>query len=261
MIVVHTDKNFGTISLQKEHQRVALQLARKFGAHTVQELKPRGFMEYTCGHLSDGWPKIEAACPLDSKTGLPQDFRNMDFLLVSRAWSSTVETLTNHHPFCGLLASLFFCRFSEHSSKNWQSDPVRAFIDAELTRQRELNKELNKAASTAQYTDPKLLGTCTQQLEFIQTFALVLIDGKSQARNFSVPGLGGEHTDISLQKVAESAYSLSPSPFFGNKIEVCIRRFSFPRLTNETDLNYKNILPELDQHIETVQILTWISNE
>lgn len=254
MIVVQTGKLFGVVSLQIEHQKVALQLARKFGNHLFQELRPRNLIEYVCGHLDYGWPKLDSTCPVDPQNGLPQDFRALEFRSIADAWSDAIESLANHHPFCGLLASLFFCRFSQHSG-NWKHESVKAFLEAELLRQNQLKEELNKIASTSHFTDPRLLALGINQIEFIHELALALICETSEKNLSPVPSIEGTNQAIYLKKQTNSVYLLSPYPFFRSNFEVCIRRLKFPKLKNEAKLNYSNILPELEQYVDTVQIV------
>ncbi|MFK7825154.1 MAG: DUF3891 family protein [Oligoflexales bacterium] len=255
MIVTSADSCMGLVSLQIEHQRVALQLARKFGNHSFTELNPREHLEHLCGHLDEGWSQTDFETPNDPALGLPYDFRFLPFEQISRAWEKTISQLAAYHPFCGILASQLYCRHCESCPNSWQDELVRHFIEAETRRQNKLKLSLSKEFLTEHYTNSKLLETSLAQLVFFDVLALDLISPKSDGRRYIVPRKEGEGQVLTLVRVSQSAYSLSPFPFIGNKIEVCIRRFRLPSLKNQTALNYSNILPELEQVIDTIQII------
>ena len=254
MIVASANSHTGLITLQIDHQKLALQLARKFGNHLVPELKPKESLEYLCGRIDEGWRDLDYDTPNDPHLGLPCDFRDLPFTNISQTWGKTIKGLVAYHPFCGLIASLLFCKQCKSGLYTWQDKSIAQFIDSETQRQDELRCKLREEFLTEHYADPKLIDIALTQVSFIDELALDLITNKSKFKSYSLAAKEGNQV-LAMEKIDQSVYCMSPFPFLGKEIEICVRRFHFPTLKNQSSLNYRNILTELEQVIETIRIV------
>lgn len=255
MIVTSAKSHMGSISLQTEHQKIALQLARKFSSDQIQELKPRAFLEYICGNLVSGWSSVDFLTPFNSSAGFPQDFRLLSFELISQAWEKTINQLETYHPFCGLLTSMLYCELCVKAAAHWEASIVDRFTDLEKKRQNKLKQTLEVEFVTSQYTGNSLLRVALEQLKFFYKLAFQLITDSSKTCIYRVPRTLDTSQTIHLEKTGPSRYCMSPFPFIGNRVDVCIRRFNFPALPHVQSLDYRNILYELEQRVDTYQIV------
>ena len=255
MIVSTASSGSGMVSLQTDHQKVALQLARKLGNHAFPGLRPRSLLEYLIGHIDEGWSQVDLEATIDQDTGLPCDFRKLPFETTSQAWSLTIDHLATYNLFCGYLASLYFCQKLKDSPEPLLTACQKQFINTEQSRQEKLKLEFRRNVLTAQYSDSAFLEVCLNQILTLDKLAVALMSRYDDLQSLNVIDKNSSHHLVQLEQVSDTTYKISPFPFIGEKFEVCVRRFIFPNLIGQTKLNYRNILPELQQHIDTIQIV------
>jgi Protein of unknown function (DUF3891) len=222
---------------QVDHARLAGRFAAAFGNDTFAALDPQPLMEYMTAHHDEGWAGLDAAAPRDPETNLPYQFTETPRAMVVPVHARSAELNEQHHPFCGLLASmhvwgLYHGRYglSERSGIDAVSPAdkpaVLAMLQDELARQARLQTQFAKDPATQAWADDAVLFNCYQQLQFFDTLSLYFCMGDpaapKQAVFRRVPLAVATDVTVTLRPLRPGFYGLSPYPFAEDFLQVSL---------------------------------------
>jgi hypothetical protein len=229
---------------QVDHARLSGRFAEAFGNDTFAPLDPKTLMEFVSAHHDEGWVELDAAPPRDPQTGLPYQFFETPRKLVVPVHAQSPEFNEQHHPFCGLLASmhtwgLYHGRYGLADRATIDSvspvdkPAVLAMLQGELARQARLQAVLAASESTKAWADDSALFNCYQQLQFFDTLSLYFCMGDpaapKQAVFRRVPLALGTDVTITVRQLRPGFYGLSPYPFAQDFLDVSVTgRYMLP---------------------------------
>jgi hypothetical protein len=226
-------------------------------------------MVYVVAHHDDGWAEADAAPRRDPLTDLPYQFTEMPRPLIVPLHALSPQLNEQHHPFCGLLASmhtwgLYHGRYglSDKLTIDSVSPPdkpaVMAMLQGELTRQARLQAQLAADAATAAWVTDGHLFYCYQQLQFFDTISLYFCMGDPDAARPAlfrrVPLAVGADVTITLRPLRRGFYSLSPYPFTTDFLEMCFAgRYLLPLQPGANPASVLEEMPEVAQTVTLVE--------
>ena len=198
---------------QVDHARLAGRLAEVFGNSEFDAPQPREQMLFVAAHHDDGWTSLDALPPRDPHTDLPYQFTQTPAALLATIHTQSPDINEAHDPFCGLLASmhtwgLYNGRYGlsdqpvAHALNPSDRPAVQRMLQAELTRQGQLQAQLGADPATAGWVEDAHLFYCYQLLQFFDRLSLYFCQGdpaRPEAAVFKrVPRAPGVEADLRL---------------------------------------------------------------
>jgi hypothetical protein len=225
------------IITQKDHARMAGQLAQAWGNAQFASLLPREPMEYMVAHHDEGWIALDEQCLMDEKTRLPYHLTQTPLLELIKTGAGSPDFNEAHHAYSGLISSmhtwgLYNGRYGLSDKIFINSIPaehrpaVDKLLDGEIARQERLKRELDQVnTGIAVWIQPPQLFHNYKLLQFFDTLALYFHTTHEEARGeatfLNVPIGVGNDTTVTIKR-SEGAYYVNPYPFAQEALEVYV---------------------------------------
>lgn len=213
---------------QIDHARMSGQFARAFGNDQFASLNPAGPLEFVAGHHDEGWHETDSAVMQDPQTGLPYHLTKTPLSELIKTSAKSPVFNQGHHPLSGIISSmhtygLFHGRYGLSDKIFIDLVPaefkegVANMLQAELTRQAELETQLTLDTTTATWANKSFLFHNYKLLQFFDTLALyfhmVHPAGRTTSTFHNVPQAIDDDVTITIQSIEASTYALTPYPF------------------------------------------------
>lgn len=211
----------------QQHTEFAGRLARAFGNDRFEPVAPRDEMLYVIDNHDAGWAALDAAAPIDPKTGLPYNLTETPFEKIIETSVGSPDFNSRRHPYCGLISSmhswgLYNGRYglSDHVLLDGMAAENRALaddmLDGEAARQADITESLAADPAVADWVEKPHLFQNYKQLQFFDTMALYFNraheGGRAEASFPHVPMTGDEDATVEIAPLGEGRYKLSPYP-------------------------------------------------
>jgi hypothetical protein len=219
--------------------------AKAWGNDEFTALEPRELMEYVALHHDEGWDIVDAAIGRDPKTGLPYNLVATPIPEIIKSGARGPALNEAHHPYCGLVSSMH--TYGLYTGRYGMSDKV--FVDivppehkpavedllaTERGRQERLKAKLAHDPVYAPWVEETALFHNYKLLQFFDTLSLYFNCTPDAARGRSVfpnvPRAVGDDVSVTVERVSEGVYSLSPYPFRDRGLQIeCVGRALAPQ--------------------------------
>lgn len=253
---------------QREHARVAAQLAAAWGNAAASPLEPRDLLLRLVEEHDRGWDDIDAAVGRDAATGLPWNLVSTPLPVVVASSARGPELNEREHPLIGLLSSMH--AWGLYNGRYGLSDKI--FVDAvpaehrpavddmlagERARQDRLRAALAADPSTAGWVADDVVMHNYQLLQLFDTLALYFNCAPDQARATArfprVPLRRGEEATLTVTRIAPHTYQVAPYPFATSPCVItCAGRWLAPQ-PEGTDMT--DALADAPGDVETITLV------
>jgi hypothetical protein len=195
---------------QIDHAHLAGQLAEHWGAGGFAAVEPRDQLLWAIYHHDDGWLEWDRSPGVNSETGVPRQFTEMEPAETLAIWTKSIDAAAARGPLEGYLVAGHFCRLGRRGTAGKESDPawqpfVR-FLDDYEARSREWLARW-QAASPANTQAVAL--HALDALQFFDTFSLWFCCSESTEREVVETPSG---VDLALSPRGPFQIRLSPWP-------------------------------------------------
>jgi hypothetical protein len=246
------------VILQTDHALASGQLARAFGNDEFTALHPQRWMEFVVSHHDEGWSRVDANAELDPNTRLPFHLTQTPTRLLLQTGKGAPDFNENHHPFCGLIASMH--TYGLYHGRYGLSDmifidrvapdlkpQVEAMLQNELDRQARLKTQLSDDWQSEAFVFHNY-----KLLQFFDTLALYVqtqhASQLKEAQFKNVPRRIGDDVTITAKPIGENTIALSPYPFNRDEVTINTRGRCLIPLSEEDVLDeVMNKTPFVDQ--------------
>ncbi len=252
---------------QREHARVAGQLASAWGNPAVASLSPRRLLEQLVLEHDRGWDAVDPELERDPATGLPWNLVSTPLPALLRSSELGPDLNAAVHPLCGLLSSmhtwgLFHGRYglSDRIFIDKIAPEHRPAVDAmlagQLERQARLRAQLAADPATAPWAEDGALLHNYKLLQFFDTLALYFnctaAADRAVATFAHVPLQPGCDTTITVRPRRPGVYEVAPYPFSRSPLTItCAGRWLRPVAP---DADVQAALREAPGDLETITL-------
>lgn len=215
------------VMTQIDHARLSGEFAAAFGNEIFSPLNPEDPMVYVAAHHDDGWDETDAACLMDSQTGLPFHLTQTPLTELVKTSARSPQSNEDFHPYSGLMSSmhtygLFNGRYGLSDKifidliPTEHKQAVEAMLAKEVARQARIKANFLGSAEAHLVSEDTLFSNY-KLLQFFDTLALYFHMVHPAARGIStflnVPRSIGQDVVITLEPVADDVFALDPYPF------------------------------------------------
>ena len=227
---------------QHDHSRLSGELARRLGNALFVPPSPFEPVVHAIAEHDCGWAEEDGRPAIDLR-GQPTHVFEADVLTSIGAWEKSVEQVTAHDPYAGLLVSLHTMALANHAAAR-QPDPedefarqrvfrVRRFVHRQIELQEDLRRRLDMRtdlplrgglAEQGRAAEEDLLRTNFFLLEFLDQLSLDLCFGRLVFQRIEMlyPRAGEGPMSARIGGDADAGITLSPWPFNSPRLELDI---------------------------------------
>ena len=207
------------IIAQIDHAHLAGQLAKHWGA-PFGKLEAREALLWAAFHHDDGWAAWDQNPGVDSATGVPRQFTEMNPADTLAIWTMSIDAAAAQGPLEGCLVAGHFCRLGRRATWGKEQDPAwqpfLGFLDSYEARARQwlARWQADDAAHS-----PQLAEQALDQLQFFDTFSLWFCCSESTEREIVETPFG---VDLVILPRSPSQLQLEPWPFTSDSLELSV---------------------------------------
>jgi hypothetical protein len=256
------------IITQIDHARACGTLAAAFGNHAFAPLNPREPLLFLVAHHDEGWQTIDDTNTVDPRTHLPYHLTQTPIQRLIATGSGSPDVNEAFHPYSGLLSSmhtwgLYHGRYGLSDFVFIDNFPaehrpaVEAMLNHELARQQRLKASLLAQPDTASLADDTLIMHHYKLLQFFDTLGLYFhtthpsLRGTVSFRN--VPRALGDDVSITIERLDDETYRLTPFPFAQEVRFVTQGRWCYPMPDDASVAQALASLPLAEQAVTLVE--------
>jgi hypothetical protein len=214
---------------QIDHAQLARQLAQSWQAESFAPLDPRDELLWAIEHHDDGWLAWDARPQVDSHSGVPRQFLEMQAEETREIWGRSIDAAAERGALEGYLVAGHFCRLGRRATAGHEADArIRPLIDLLDHYERQSQDWLERW----QRSDPAANTTARvtralDLLQFFDTFSLWFCCAELDDEREVVETPAGP--DLALVPRGATRVSVSPWPWSQPSLELSVAGRFVPR--------------------------------
>lgn len=206
---------------QIEHAQLAARLAEHWGAGEFAPLWPRRELLWAIEHHDDGWRQWDLAPGVDSASGRPRSFTEMQPADSAAIWSASIETARAAGPLEAYVVAGHFCVLARRVSGWLSADVRRDVVEPFLAR---FDKLMADCLSAWQAQEPArntrdAAELALAQLQFFDALSLwFCCSAASEAESVQAPA----GPMLTLTPQGPERVELAPCPLLVPRLDVAV---------------------------------------
>lgn len=213
LVAKHGDGH--VVVTQQAHAWLSGQLARAWGSEDFGPVVPREEVCLAAEQHDLGMAGWDRAPELNSRTGLPRSFMEMDLATHLRLWTEGPELLLGQSRYAGLLASMHGSALYARRDLSSMEPPARELVTQFLSRRAEFEQRVRDTLAAGE-------GEIARNQRLVWTWdgmSLALILGWAPWVAEGVPLAESGQSDVRVDAHGHE-YMLSPWPFAPERVTV-----------------------------------------